>query len=260
MFSMGEGYDVFMGRWSRRLAPLLVQFANVADGDDVLDVGAGTGSLTAAVSAVAPASRVVGIDPSEAFVAVARAHHQGSQLRFAVGDAQHLQFADACFDRTLSLLILNFISDPGKALKEMIRVTRPGGTVAAAVWDYGEGMEMLRVFWDEATALAPAAGAKDESHMPLCRRGELATLWRTHHLLDVSEKPLTIETRFSSFEDYWSPFLQRQGPAGAYAATLPEREREQLMLNLRQRLLGDGPDRSITLRARAWAVRGTVAH
>jgi SAM-dependent methyltransferase len=258
MFSLGDAYERYMGRWSRELASLLVQFAGVLDGDAVADIGAGTGALTAAVVATAPSSRVLGIDESEPYVAYAQAHHQGERVRFEVGDAQHLHFVDASFDRTLSLLILNFIPDPGRALKEMVRVTRAGGTIAAAVWDYGEGMEMLRVFWDEAVALNPAADGKDERHMPLSRRGELTELWRRHMLENLSDKVLTIETRFSSFEDFWSPFLERQGPAGAYVATLSANDREQLRLNLRRRLLGEGADRPIVLGARAWAVRGTV--
>jgi len=258
MFSVGEAYDLFMGRWSRLLAPLLVQFAGVTDGGDVLDVGSGTGSLTAAIAAIAPASRIVGVDRSEPYVALARAHHQTSRVRFEVGDAQQLQFGDASFDVTISALILNFIPDAPKALAEMIRVTRPAGTIAAAVWDYGEGMEMLRIFWDEAVALDRSADAKDERHMPFCRAGELAALWRALGLENVSETPLTIQTPFSSFENYWAPFLHQQGPAGAYVATLSGRDREQLAKRLRSRLLGAGPDGPITLRARAWAVRGVV--
>jgi SAM-dependent methyltransferase len=257
MFSLGEAYDAFMGRWSARVAPLLVQFAAVIDGDDVLDVGSGTGSLAAAVAAVAPSSRIVGIDRAEPYVAVARARHRSERMRFEVGDAQQLPFEDASFDRTLSLLILNFVPDPQKALTEMVRVTRPGGTVVCAVWDYGEGMEMLRVFWDEAIALHPRADGEDERHMPLSRAGELTALWQTR-LQNVFETELTIETRFSSFENYWSPFLQKQGPAGAYVATLSADDREQLASKLRQRLLGNRADRAITLRARAWAVRGVV--
>jgi SAM-dependent methyltransferase len=257
MFSLGDAYDVFMGRWSGRLAPLLVQFAGVTDGDDVLDVGSGTGSLAAAVAAVGPSTRMAGIDRSEPYVAVARARHQSPRIRFEVGDAQQLPFDDARFDRTLSQLILNFVPDPQKAFTEMIRVTRPSGTVAAAVWDYGEGMEMLRVFWDEAISLDARADGKDERHMPLSRAGELAALWRTH-LQDVSETALTIETPFSSFENYWSPFLQQQGPAGAHVATLSPGDRERMALKLRQRLLGNRADGPIALRARAWAVRGIV--
>ena len=255
MFSLGEAYDLFMGRWSSRLASHLVQFVGVNDGDDVLDVGSGTGSLAAAVSTVAPSSRIVSIDRSEPYVAVARARHQSHRMRFGVGDAQRLPFDDANFDRTISLLILNFVPDPEKALTEMIRVTRPGGTVAAAVWDYAEGMEMLRVFWDEAIALDPRAEENDERHMRLSRAGELAGLWR-EHLQNVADTALTIETQFSSFEDYWSPFLLQQGPAGAHVATLSPGDREQLELRLRHRLLGSRAEGPITLRARAWAVRG----
>lgn len=258
MFSAGDAYERFMGRWSRQLAPLLVTFAGVRDGDAVLDVGSGTGALTAAVAAAAPSSHIVGIDLSAPYVAVARARYPDERIRFDVGDAQQLQLAARRFDRTLSLLVINFIPDRSRALAEMIRVTRPGGTVASAVWDYGEGMEMLRVFWDEAVALDPAAAARDERHMPLSRQGELGALWREHGLRDVSEEAFTITTRFSSFDDYWLPFLEKQGPAGDYTASLPAGEREALRRRLRVRLLADGPDRPFTLLARAWAVRGTV--
>jgi SAM-dependent methyltransferase len=221
-------------------------------------VGSGTGSLAAAIAAVAPSSRIVGVDPTASYVAFAQARHPEGRVRFEVGDAQRLGLPDGSFDRTLSLLVLNFIPDRSKAVDEMIRVTRRGGIVASAVWDYGQGMEMLRVFWDEAVAIDPAADARDERRMPLSRQGELLRLWREHRLRDVSEEPLTIETRFSSFDDYWSPFLEGQGPAGAHVAALGASEREQLRLRLRKRLLGDGPDRPIVLQARAWAVRGTV--
>jgi SAM-dependent methyltransferase len=258
MFSAGDAYERFMGRWSGELAPLLVKFAAVRDGDAVLDVGSGTGALTAAVVVAAPSSRVIGIDPAEPYVAFARTRHPGDLVRFEVGDAQQLRFADGSFDRTLSLLVLNFIPNPAKAVDEMIRVTRPDGTVAAAVWDYGQDMEMLRVFWDEAVSLNPATAARDERHMPLCRKGELSALWRAHGLQDVSEEALTIQTRFVSFDDYWSPFLEKQGPAGTHVGALSDSEREELRRRLRKRLLGDGPDRPIVLAARAWAVRGIV--
>jgi len=247
-----------MGRWSRELAPLLVRFAGIQDGDAVLDVGSGTGALAAAAALAAPSSRIVGVDPAEPYVVFAQARRTGDLMRFEVGDAQHLTFADASFDRTLSLLILNFIPDRQKALTEMMRVTRPGGTVAAAVWDYGRGMEMLRLFWDEVVALDSDAEAKDERHMELSRPGELGALWRAHGLRDVAEEALTIETRFSSFDDYWSPFLENQGPAGVFVATLEADGREELRTRLRRRLVGDGPDRPLVFGARAWAVRGVV--
>ena len=259
MFSEAQAYERFMGRWSRDMAPLLVRFAAVRDGDAVLDVGAGTGALSAAVAAAAPASRVVGIDPTAAYVAFAQAQHKhNSHVTFEVGDAQKMRFDTASFGRTLSLLVVNFIPDARRAVGEMARVTRPKGTVAAAVWDYGEGMEMLRVFWDEAIALRPVNDQKDERHMPFCRRGELAALWRAAGLQDVAEEALTIETRFASFDDYWTPFLAKQGPAGAYTSSLSTADREALRERLRRRLLGDGPDRPLVLRARAWAVRGIV--
>jgi SAM-dependent methyltransferase len=258
MFSLGDSYERFMGRWSRKLAPLLVQFAGVIDGEAVADIGSGTGALTAAVVAATRSSHVVGVDQSGPYVAYAQAQHGGERVRFEVADAQHLQFEDASFDRTLSLLILNFIPDPEQALKEMVRVTRPGGAIAAAVWDYGDGMKMLRLFWDEAVALDPAADSKDERHMPLSRSGDLSELWRRQELENVAAEALTIETRFSSFDDYWSPFLEGQGPAGAYVARLGATDRERFRLNLRRRLLGEDSDRPIVLSARAWAVRGIV--
>lgn len=258
IFSEAQAYEQFMGRWSRRLAPLLVDFAGVRDGDTVLDVGSGTGALTAAVAKRAPSSPVVGIDPSASYVHFAQAQQGGTLIRFEVGDAQQLRFPAASFDRTLSLLVLNFVPDPRKAVAEMQRVTRASGVVAAAVWDYGEGMEMLRAFWDEAVALSRASASKDERHMPLCRAGELARLWRDQGLRDVVEEALTIETRFASFDDFWQPFLEKQGPAGAFAASLAPADQDALRQRLRRRLLGDGPDRMIRLHARAWAVRGRV--
>ncbi len=257
-FSEGDAYERFMGRWSRLLAPLLVEFAAVQDGDVVLDVGAGTGALSAAVARVAPSSRVTGIDPSTQYVALAQARQGNARVHFEVGDAQRMRFEPASFDRALSLLVMNFIPEARAALREMVRVTKRGGTVAAAVWDYGEGMEFLRVFWDEAIALRPGDASRDERHMPLCRSGELSAIWRDAGLERVSEGALTIDTAFASFDDYWEPFLGRQGPAGRYVASLSEADRERLRTRLRERLLSISPDRTITMRARAWAVRGTV--
>src|SRR4029450_5666000 len=258
LFSGADAYERFMGRWSRRLAPLLVRFADVRDDHVILEAGSGTGALAAAVVTTAPSARVVGIDPSAAYVASAHSKRPNDRLTFEVGDAQKMRFADGAFDRTLSLLVINFIPDPQKALLEMKRVTRQGGIVAAAVWDYGAGMEMLRTFWDAAIALRPDDGKKDERHLAFSGRGELATLWRGQGLTNVVEEPLTIETAFSSFDDYWTPFTQKQGPAGAYVAGLSRAECEALRLQLRQRLLGDGPDHPFVLNARAWAVRGVV--
>ncbi len=252
MFSEGDGYEHFMGRWSRRLAPLFVDFAQVGAGDVVLDVGSGTGALSLAVAAVASA-QVTGIERSETYVRHAQQHADGDRVRFEVGDATALPFPDSTFDRTLSMLVLNFVPDRAVALDQMIRVTRPGGVVAGAVWDYGDGMGMLRMFWDEAVALNPEAEPRDERHMPLCSRGALAELWRDHGLHGVDEQALTIEMAFTSFDDYWQPFLHGQGPAGAYVTSLSEFDRRALQSGLRRRWAA-----GLSLNARAWAVRGVV--
>lgn len=258
MFAESDAYERFMGRWSRQLAPLLVTFASIADRDNVLDIGAGTGALTFTIARAFPSARVTGVDPSEAYVRYAQSQARDDRIRFVVGDAQALKLPDASFDKTVSLLVLNFIPDATKAVKEMMRVTRPGGVVAAAVWDYGNGMEMLRVFWDEAVALDSSIDSRDERHMPFCRSGELRRLWLASGLRDVDEQPLTIEMKFASFDDFWSPFLGGQGPAGAYTRSLPAPRRAELEKRVRRRVLGSRPDGPFTLRGRAWAVRGIV--
>jgi SAM-dependent methyltransferase len=210
-------------------------------------------TLRLAAASVA-GTHITGVEPSAAFVQNAQQRAPTDRVRFEVGDATNLLFDDGFFDRTLSMLVLNFVPAPDAALREMTRVTRSGGVVAAAVWDYGDGMEMLRVFWDEAVALAPSAAPRDERHMPLCSQGALTALWRAQGLQNVDEKPLTIDTDFVSFDDYWQPFLGGQGPAGRYAASLDESAREALKSALLRRLTKAG----LSLRARAWAVRGAV--
>jgi len=261
IFAESDAYERFMGRWSRRLAPLLVKFAAVGDRDSVLDIGPGTGALAAALAEAAPSGRVTGVDRSAAYVRFAQSRASSDRVRFVVGDAQALEFPDAAFDKTLSLLVMNFIPDPARALREMVRVTRPDGVVAAGVWDYGDGMQMLRVFWDEAVALDPAIAARDERNMPLCKPGELAALWQGQELVRVEEQPIAIEMEFDSFDDYWRPFLGGQGPAGAYVAALDEPRRAALEARLRSRVLGGGrSDGPFKLQARAWAVKGVVPH
>lgn len=258
MHDNSSSYEQFMGRWSRRIAPSLVAFAGVAEGDRVLDIGSGTGALAAAVLGAAPTTRVVGIDVASPYLEKAREELGGERASFQEGDAQELVFDDDAFDKTLSLLAFNFIPDSGRALDEMIRVTKPGGVIAAAVWDYGEGMEMLRVFWDEAVALDPASEPRDERHMPLCRSGELAALWTEHGLADVEATSLAIELPFASFGDYWAPFLAGQGPAGSYVASLTDDHQQALERRVRDRLFDAHGDRPFELSARAWAARGTT--
>lgn len=258
MFSASAGYENFMGRWSRRLAPAYVEFAGVRNGDRVLDVGTGTGALASALEASTASTEVTGIDPSENFIAYANKNARSGRMRFEVGDAQALQFKDASFDQTMALLVMNFIPDHKKAAVEMRRVTRPRGIVSACVWDYDAGMEMLRFFWDEVVADDPAMAAKDERNMKLSRQGQLLDLWREVGLINVQEKPLVIEQHFASFEDYWGPFLKGAGPGGAYVVSLAAEHRLQLEARMRKRLLGDRKDGAFTLRARAWCVRGEV--
>ena len=257
-FLLLDAYERFMGRWSRLVAPQLVEFAGIRDGERVLDVGTGTGVLAASILERCPGARVTGIDPSESYVAHARGQSAGLPLTFDVADAQSLPYDDDSFDRCLSLIAINFVPDPHLAITEMQRVTRPGGTVAAAVWDYADGMAMLRTFWGTVVELDTSAESRDKKNMPNCRQGELTTLWKDSGMTDVEEKALDIDQDFASFEDYWSPFLLGTGPAGAYTASLSEAQRVTLGNRLRQRVQGDGPDGPLTLVSRAWATRGRV--
>jgi len=256
MFSASAGYERFMGRWSRILAPQLVAFAGIPDGARVLDVGTGTGALAHALEKSGGATRVVGIDPSEGFIAFARNNAQSSRLSFEVGDAQALKFPDGAFDAAMALLVMNFVPDHAKAIGEMGRVTRPGGTVSACVWDYDAGMQMLRFFWDEVVALDPAMERRDERHMKLSRKGQLGELWKAAGLVEIIEQPLTIRQDYASFHDYWEPFLKGAGPGGAYVVSLAEPRRQELENRVRQRVLGNRSDGPFSLDARAWCVKG----
>ena len=254
----GDDYDVLMGRWSRLMAPLLVRYAGVEDGDNVLDVGCGTGSLSSAVLEAGPSVQVTGIDGSEAYIEIARGRLDGRRATLDQGDAQSLPYPDDSFDKCVSLLVMNFIPAPSKAVSEMIRVTRTGGSVTAAVWDYGDGMEMLRHLWDAAASSDEDAVAKHEGNMPLCRAGELAELWNECGLSGVSDTALTIEMRFASFDDYWSPFLTGVGPSGSYVGCLDGHAQTQLKERLLQKLANGNDQAPIIMKARAWAVRGCV--
>ncbi|HEY1290322.1 MAG TPA: class I SAM-dependent methyltransferase [Burkholderiales bacterium] len=258
MFSMASGYEQYMGRWSRLLAPDFVTFSGVRDGERILDVGTGTGALATALEEATRTSEIAGVDPSAGFIEHAKKNAVSGRVRFEVGDAQALPYGDASFDHAMALLVINFVPDHAKALREMRRVTRPSGVVSACVWDYGAGMESLRIFWDEAVALDPAAAPRHERNMKLAREGELGALWKGSGLANVRETALVIEQAFSSFDDYWAPFLNGTGPGGAYVASLPEERRRRLEARLRGRLLGSRPDGRFALQARAWCVRGEL--
>jgi len=259
MFAKAAAYDVQMGRWSARMAPLFAEFAQVRDGGRILDVGCGTGALVQLLADVTQRSAIVGIDLSQPFIDCTRSRFTGPRFSFDVGNAMELPYPDASFDQSLSLLVLQMLPQPNKAAKEMRRVTRSGGTIAACTWAHGEGgLEMNAIFWEEAIKLDPAAENEAERSRHCNRRGELTELWRAAGLDAVEEVVLEIRTDFSCFDDYWLPYTSSTGPPGVYVDTLSPERREVLRKALRTRLVGGATDSPITLRARGLAVRGTV--
>ena len=262
MFGVAEAYERYMGRWSRRLAEMFLDFANFHDGDRLLDVGCGTGALAMAAAARTTRSEIVGVDPTEPYIAFARLRAQGlpgPRVRFDVGDAQALVYADAAFDRTLALLVLQFIPDMDLAIREMCRVTRPGGIVAGCVWDAEvAGQGLVHVFWDAAIALDPSAEARHIRNRDTSRRGKLAHKFVAHGLGKVTETTLTVAMAFGGFDDFWLPHLEPAGPTGAYVAGLSAERRVALQSRLRRAVLGDLPEGPFTLHTPALAVRGQV--
>jgi len=253
-WTKGEDYESYVGRWSRGVAREFVDWLEVPGGAAWLDVGCGTGALSAAVIERASPSRSVGVDPSAGFLSYAV--QRGAPARGAVADAHALPFSGGAFDACVSALVLNFLGDPPRAVGEMRRVVRPGGTVGAYVWDYAEGMQLLRVFWDAVVRLDPGAAELDEgTRFPLADPDELAALFHEAGLSAVETRGIEVETRFVSFDDLWSPFLGGQGPAPGYVATLNDERQTELAEELSADLPVGG-DGSITLAARAWAVRG----
>jgi SAM-dependent methyltransferase len=254
---VAEAYEQYVGRWSRPVAESFVNWLDVSAGRRWLDVGCGTGALTAAILRAGGPGEVHGVDPSEGFLGHARRATHDPRARFSVGDARALTFPDGRFDAVVSGLVLNFVPEPAVAVAELARVTAPGGVVAVYVWDYAEGMEMIRRFWDAATALDPAAAAQAEgTRFPLCRPEPLRELWAGAGLTAVTVEPIDVPTRFPDFDDYWTPFLGGQGPAPGYVGTLDDDRRAALRDLLRDSLPA-ARDGSITLSARVWVVRGT---
>lgn len=247
-----------MGRWSRRVAVAFLHWLDVPAGGHWLDVGCGTGALTATILAEADPIHVVGVDPAEGFLASARTQIVDPRATFGIGDAQSLPLPDRRFDAVVSGLALNFVPDPRRAGAELARVATSGGVAAAYVWDYAEGMAMMRYFWDAATALDPAATELDEGRrFSLCQPERLRGLWVDAGLDSVTVQAIEVATVFADFGDYWQPFLGGQGPAPGYAMSLTEEHRAALRDLLRTRL-PSGPGGSIPLTARAWAVRGVA--
>jgi SAM-dependent methyltransferase len=255
-WGVGDAYERFMGRLSRPVAARFVAWLGVPPGQHWLDVGCGTGALSETILSLAAPSGLLGIDPAPGFVMHAESQLVSDTARFEVGDAQAIPARDGAFDVAVSGLVLNFVPRPEQALAEMARVTRPGGVVALYVWDYADGMQCLRVFWDVATALDPGALAVDEGRrFPICRPEPLERLASEAGLGDVATAAIEVPLRFSGFDDYWMPFLGAQGPAPGYVVSLPNERRDALREGLRERLHA-AADGSITLTARAWAVRG----
>ncbi len=245
-----EAYDRFMGRYSTPLSPQLADLAGVAAGQRVLDVGCGPGALTSVLVARVGAEQVSAVDPSEPFVEAARSRHPGVDVRRATAEA--LPFPDATFDAALAQLVVHFMTDPLAGLHEMARVTRPGGVVAACVWDHAGDGGPLAPFWRAARRLDP--DVDDESHRAGTREGHLVELATAAGLGDVEAAVLHVSVEHPAFEGWWEPYTRGVGPAGAYALGLDERAREKLR-QLAHEVLGDGP---FTVEARAWAVRGVV--
>ena len=257
MFSNAAAYERYMGRWSAQLAALFAEFVKIRDGDRILDVGCGTGSLIQVVADIARRSEIVGIDLAQPFIDYSRSRFPDPRISFDCGSAAQLPYADGSFDLSLSLLVFQLVPQLEKAATEIRRVTRTGGTVAACTWD-GNGLEMSAILWEEAIALDPGAEARAERPRQCNRKGQLGGLWRATGLKGVEETALEIPTKFSSFDDYWLPLLNGVGPTGAYVTSLLHERRDALREALRKRLLADRPDGPFTLRARSWAVRGTV--
>ena len=255
----GTAYERYMGRWSRKIAPQFAAWVDASPQANWIDIGCGTGELALAVLGHCEPSQVVGIDSSAALLQVAEARVSDPRCRFKQGDAQAIPEDDHAFDVAVSGLVLNFLPDKDAAVQEMVRVTRPGGTVALYVWDYAGHMQLMRYFFDVATTLDPRASDFDDGvKASICRPGPLAELFSRASLSDVEVRAIDIPTAFENFDDYWTPFLGGTGSAPTYCMSLDETAREQLREAIRSRL-PTGPDGEILLAARAWAAKGRVA-
>jgi len=254
-FQNPEAYEKVMGRWSRRLAPRLIQFGGLADGDRVLDVGCGTGSLTFALSQIANIASGTGIDLTEAYVEFARSRNTNPHITFRAADARALPFEDNSFDRAFSMLVLQFIPDAARAVAEMRRVVQPGGTVTAAVWDAYGGTPQMRMVWDIAAVLDPSI--ERPLFRPLSQPNEMANLWRDFGFVDVEQISLLIRMEFSGFDDYWLP-LTSEGPMAQFITGLSASARATLTEHVRRAYVANLPDGPRSFACVAWACRGTV--
>jgi SAM-dependent methyltransferase len=242
-----DSYARFMGRFSEPLAPKFAGFADIPTGQRVLDVGCGPGALTAQLVERAGTGAVWAIDPSPSFVAAIRTRCPRADVR--AGAAEQLPFADGAFDAALAQLVVHFVTDPVAGLAQMARVTRPGGVVAACVWDHAGGTGPLAAFWRAAHDLDPAA--PDESGLPGARAGHLAELAKAAGLTVIESSSLTVTVAVHTFDDWWEPFSLGVGPSGKYVAGLDPDRREALRARCEERL----PPAPFSIDASAWTVR-----
>jgi SAM-dependent methyltransferase len=256
LWKSGDPYEFFMGRWSRLVAASFVEWLSVSPEKKWLDVGCGTGALSAAIKTQTPNSQFA-LDQSEGFIKTAQ-EQLGDSVDCQVGDALAIPFPDDTFDCVVSGLLLNFMPEPEKALQEMKRVTKPGGIVAYYVWDYAGKMEFLNYFWDTATTLNPEAAKLHESRRFFNSNEDgLKSLFKAAGLARPSIDIIEVETTFTSFEDFWKPFLGGQGPAPTYVNSISDKNRDRLRDSL-QNLLPIEDDGSIHLISRAWAAKSII--
>ena len=259
VWASGDAYEPYVGRWSRLVAREFVDWLALPPGLHWLDVGCGTGALSAAVLERAAPAALLGVDSSEGYVAHARARLADHRARFEVGDARRLPVPNGSVDAIVSGLVLNFVPEPDRFVAEMCRVARYPGTVAVYVWDYGDRMDLMRHFWDAAVELDGAAIDLDEGRrFPICHPSRLRALFTAAGAREVQVRTIDVPTVFRDFDDYWTPFLGGQGPAPGYCLSLSEERRGALRERIRARLPVER-DGTIRLIARAWAVRGLAA-
>ena len=245
-----DDYDRFMGRYSAGLSRPFADFAGVEAGQRVLDVGCGPGALTNELVARVGASHVAGVDPSVSYASSARERFPG--VRIEVSTAGDLPFQDAEFDAVLAQLVVHFLADPVHDLREMARVTRVGGVVAACTWDHGGGTSPLSRFWDVLSATDPSA--PNEAELPGTRSGQLSEYLSDAGFADITETVLTVHVLHPTFEDWWGPYLRGAGPVGAYISSLDEARLARLEETLRAAM----PPAPFEVSGSAWAARGTV--
>jgi ubiquinone/menaquinone biosynthesis C-methylase UbiE len=251
-------YENFMGRWSILIAQNFLNWLAIPPAHIWLDVGCGTGSLTKLILETHQPKEVISIDSSSHFISYAQRSITNPLVHFKVGLAQSLELDSNCIDAVVSGLVLNLVPQPKVAILEMLRVTKPGGKIGIFLWDYVEGMQMLRYFWDAAVELDNKADEFDPGiRFPLCQEGQLESLFQEVGFNQVEATPIEVKTVFQNFDDYWQPFLGNVGSPASYMMSLNQKDKQKLEDKLRKSLPIDN-NNSISLTARAWAVKGTA--